>query len=131
MNILHDTLALYSGYFIPFRYSMFNTVLTISSEPRLITSANRVQFRCTQAEVVVMKAVNIKEARQKFAQLIESARRGTPIAITRRGKKVAQITGTRELRGKLPDLAAFRAGLKGGRGKRETTIKDLRNNERA
>jgi prevent-host-death family protein len=85
-----------------------------------------------------MKAVSIKEARQRFAELIETAQRGTPIAITRRGRKVAELTGVVPSSAKrLPDLAAFRASLKsahqakgGGKGSR-VTIEELRRAERA
>jgi prevent-host-death family protein len=79
-----------------------------------------------------MKTVSIKEARQKFAQLIESAQRGDSISITRRGQKVAELTGVAQgPRERLPDLAAFRASLKSGRAGQRTTIDDLRRNERA
>jgi prevent-host-death family protein len=79
-----------------------------------------------------MKAISVKEARQKFAQLIETAQRGTPITITRRGRKVAELIGAAgEVQGKLPDLTAFRSSLKGGRKGKRTTIDDLRQSERA
>ena len=79
-----------------------------------------------------MKTVSIKEARGKFAQLIESAARGSSISITRRGRKVAQLTGiSKGAPGRLPDLTAFRASLGKGRAGRRTTIDDLRRAERA
>jgi prevent-host-death family protein len=79
-----------------------------------------------------MPTVNIKQARQKFAQLVESARKGTPVTITRRGKKVAELTAVEGKSAKaMPDMAAFRASLKSGRNGRKTTIADLRRAERA
>ena len=78
-----------------------------------------------------MNTVSIKEARQKFAQLIESAGRGNPITITRRGRKVAELTAvSKGARGRLPDMTAFRASLEKGRAGRRATIDDLRRAER-
>jgi prevent-host-death family protein len=78
-----------------------------------------------------MASVSVKEARQKFAQLVETARCGTPVTITRRGRKVARLTGVAQKKGGLPDLTEFRASLKAGRKGRKTTIEDLRRAERA
>ncbi len=60
-----------------------------------------------------MDTISIKEARIRFAKLINAAQRGSGIAITRRGKTVAQLlpppaTGRKP----LPDLSAFRATIK-------------------
>ena len=78
-----------------------------------------------------MPTVSVKEARQKFARLVEAARRGSSVTITRRGKQVAKLTGvaTRN-QAKLPDLAAFRASLSAGRKGRATTVAELRRAER-
>ena len=79
-----------------------------------------------------MKAVSIKEARRKFAQLVEAARQGTPTTITRRGKTVAKLTGAEQGAAKaLPDMAAFRNSLKRGGNGSKATITDLRRAERA
>jgi prevent-host-death family protein len=78
-----------------------------------------------------MATVNVKEARRKFAQLVESARRGTNTTITRRGRKVAQLAGVPDIKSKgLPDMTAFRASLPRPRKGRTTTIEDLRRTER-
>ena len=78
-----------------------------------------------------MKTVSVKEARQNFARLIEAARKGAAVTITRRGREVARITGIGGRQtGRLPDLTAFRASLKGGRKGRTTTIENLRRGER-
>jgi len=79
-----------------------------------------------------MASISVKEARRKFAQLIETARCGTPVTITRRGQKVAKLTGVAQKKGAgLPDLTEFRASLKNGRKGHKITIEDLRRAERA
>jgi prevent-host-death family protein len=76
--------------------------------------------------------VNVKEARRKFSQLVDSAQSGTPVTITRRGKKVAKLTSASSTKsGGLPDLTAFRASLKADRKIKTATIQHLRNSERA
>jgi prevent-host-death family protein len=77
-----------------------------------------------------MNPVSVKQARQKFAQLVDRARQGSAVVITRRGRKVA-ILGpvTAERRGHLPDLTAFRASL--GKARRgETALEKLRKGQR-
>lgn len=60
-----------------------------------------------------MATVTIREARQRFSDLIKAAERGESITITRRGRRVAQLVPAREPAAKgLPDLSAFRASLK-------------------
>ena len=67
-----------------------------------------------------MKTVTLKEARQHLGQLVNAAARGEAIAITRRGKVVAQLNPSpppaappATASGKrLPDLSAFRASIK-------------------
>ena len=78
-----------------------------------------------------MRNISMKEARRKFANLVEGARRGTSVAITRRGKRVATITQVPASEAaRLPDMAAFRASLPAG-GRRQTpTVIDLRLKER-
>lgn len=79
-----------------------------------------------------MANVSCKQARQNFAQLIETARRGTPVTITRRGREVAKLTGIAPShRPGLPDLAVFRAALKSCQRGRSVTIAHLRRAERA
>jgi prevent-host-death family protein len=78
-----------------------------------------------------MPTFTVKQAREKFARLVETARRGTPVTITRRGRQVATLTGiAQSKRSGLPDLTAFRASLPTTRKRRTTTIDDLRRAER-
>ena len=78
-----------------------------------------------------MATVSVKQAREKFATLIQSAQLGTPITITCRGRKVATLTGIAAgTGGKLPDLTSFRATVKRGRNCRKATIVELRKAER-
>lgn len=79
-----------------------------------------------------MKAVSMKEARNRFADLVEAAARGAEGVITRRGKKIAKLTGIARgtIAAGLPPMAEFRASLKSAKpGK--ATIGDLRAAERA
>ena len=60
-----------------------------------------------------MDTMNVKEARAKFAKLINAAQRGRSIAITRRGKPVARLAPPAPSGQKrLPDLSAFREAIK-------------------
>jgi len=59
-----------------------------------------------------MESVSIKQARQKFAQLVDKASSGTSVAITRRGRQVAKLVPPSPAKSKgLPDLTEFRASL--------------------
>ena len=77
-----------------------------------------------------MKTVSVKQARQQFSQLVNQAKNGASVLITRRGRKVATLGPVAAGRkGGLPDLAAFRASL-GKAGDRDATIEELRRLER-
>jgi len=76
-----------------------------------------------------MKSVNVKQARQKFSQLVEQARNGDSVVITRRGRKVATLGPVSSSRKEgLPDLAGFRASL--GKPSRGSAIDRLRRDQR-
>jgi len=86
----------------------------------------------TLRKVKFMDSMNAKAARQQFAKLINTVGRGRAVAITRRGKIVAQLTPiTSPQRPKLPDLSAFRATLAKPAKKSAATIRHLRQQERA
>ncbi|HSV00457.1 MAG TPA: type II toxin-antitoxin system prevent-host-death family antitoxin [Roseiarcus sp.] len=55
-----------------------------------------------------MEEVTVAEAKARLSELIERAKRGEPIRITRRGKLVARLTGV-ERQVKPIDLDALRA----------------------
>jgi prevent-host-death family protein len=79
-----------------------------------------------------METMSVKQARQKFAQIIKKAEGGSSVVITRRGRRVAKVVPSVESKpGGFPDLTAFRASLgkvaKRGRG----TIEALRKAERS
>ena len=60
-----------------------------------------------------MDTVSIKEARNKFATLINAAQCGRTVAITRRGMLVAKMVSPTPLRQRgLPDRATFRKVIK-------------------
>ncbi len=60
-----------------------------------------------------MNTISVKEARIQIAKLINAAQRGSGVAITRRGKPVAQLLPPPGFGSKpLPDLSAFRAAIK-------------------
>lgn len=55
-----------------------------------------------------MKSVNLAEAKAHLSRLVEEARAGEPICITRRGKPVAQIVAVAAPRKRI-DLSMLRA----------------------
>lgn len=55
-----------------------------------------------------MADVSLAEAKAHLSELVERASQGEAVLITRRGKKVARITGVAQAR-KPIDLAALRA----------------------
>jgi prevent-host-death family protein len=60
-----------------------------------------------------MNAINIREARKHLSELVDAAEHGETVVITRHGRKVAVLVGAGDQGRKgLPDLTAFRAGLK-------------------
>jgi len=77
-----------------------------------------------------MKTVSIKQARERFAELVDQASRGSSIVITRRGRKVATLSPIASARRNgLPDLTKFRASLRNVRID-GATIEDLRREQR-
>jgi prevent-host-death family protein len=57
--------------------------------------------------------IGVKEARQRFSELVERASQGEEIVIIRRGEPVARMTHLEhKTRPSLPDLTEFRASLK-------------------
>jgi prevent-host-death family protein len=77
-----------------------------------------------------MESISVKQARQKFARLVDRAQRGASVMITRRGKRVAKLTPVAEPPSEgMPDLTQFRASL-GKPKRRGATIKELRNDQR-
>jgi antitoxin (DNA-binding transcriptional repressor) of toxin-antitoxin stability system len=60
-----------------------------------------------------MHSVNVKQARQKFASPINAAEQGRSVAITRRGRQVAQLNPPAAKRSRrLPDLSDFRRQIR-------------------
>lgn len=72
-----------------------------------------------------MRCVNMREARQKFSDLVDAAEHGQSILITRHGKQVAKVGPAESAeQASLPDLSAFRASIKAAmRGKDEALSK--------
>lgn len=64
-----------------------------------------------------MVQMTAKQARSAFSRLVKRAGHGETIAITHRGRRVAQIGPVASTpRGPLPDLSEFRKAI-GGKGK--------------
>lgn len=78
-----------------------------------------------------MTRINAREARARFAQLLDSAHAGQTIAITRRGKTVAVLAPPRPRTGRpLPDMASFHKTLRiRGKSLAQTVI-DMRRHAR-
>jgi prevent-host-death family protein len=79
-----------------------------------------------------MDSLSVKDARQQFAKLVNSVRRGRSVVLTRRGKAVAEIAPVRSARrSRLPDLSAFRDSLGKPAKRSVATIRHLRDQERS
>ena len=59
-----------------------------------------------------MNRINVRQARQHFSELLDSAAKGESVTIQRHGEDVARIVPAKPSRPRrLPDLSEFRAGL--------------------
>ena len=78
-----------------------------------------------------MMHISARQARQRFAELLESAQAGRTIQITRRGKPVACLSPVRPAPAKpLPDMTAFHRQLTIQGQPMSQTIVQLRQQER-
>ena len=79
-----------------------------------------------------MKTVNLAEAKAHLSRLVEEARGGEPICITRRGKPVAQLVAVTAPK-KPIDVAALRALVEGMQPQRDSAgefMRRMRDDER-
>jgi len=79
-----------------------------------------------------MQTVTSRQARQKFAELMDTASHGETIRVTRRGREVCRISPPTEKTAPLPDLTEFRNSLKSrikGKPLSQTVI-EMRDEER-
>ena len=58
-----------------------------------------------------MLKINMKEARQRFKELLDRAERGEEIIVLRRGEAVAKLVSARERGRRLPALGDFRESI--------------------
>ncbi|MCC5830627.1 MAG: type II toxin-antitoxin system prevent-host-death family antitoxin [Phycisphaeraceae bacterium] len=81
-----------------------------------------------------MIRVNAREARERFSSLLTEAEKGQTVAITRRGRMVAQLIPPppRQV-GRFPDLTAFRNSIrvKPGAPAGADLIRKMRDEERS
>ncbi len=78
-----------------------------------------------------MIQVSVREARQRWAKLINTAQSGEVVEVTRRGKTVARIVPPEPAtRRKLPDLSAFHKTLKMAGSPMSQTVINMRRRER-
>ena len=77
--------------------------------------------------------VNARQARIKFSDLLTEAEHGETIAITRRGRVVAQLAPPPREPGRFPDLTEFRNSInvKPGSPSGAELIRKMRDEERA
>ena len=64
-----------------------------------------------QQKLIIMKRVEIKQARQELPDLIDRAEAGEEVIITRHGKAVAQLVAAPKTLKPLPSFADFRHGM--------------------
>lgn len=77
-----------------------------------------------------MESINIRQAREKLSELINSAEHGESIAITRYGKKVALLGPFQAEVFRLPDLQEFRASIRRVQEVPTSAVVELRDTER-
>ena len=75
--------------------------------------------------------VNVREARQRLAELLSAAQSGQTVEVTRNGKTVARIVPPApDEHLQLPDLAEFRASVGKVRRRTKSAISVLRDGDR-
>lgn len=58
-----------------------------------------------------MKVYNIREARQRFSELLDLAEHGEEVVLTRHGEPIARLVSTAHAPRRLPSLQSFRASI--------------------
>ena len=58
-----------------------------------------------------MSKVNVRQAREKFPELLDRVEHGEEIVVTRRGKEIAKIVPIIQRVHRLPSLKAFRESI--------------------
>jgi prevent-host-death family protein len=59
----------------------------------------------------VHQEVNVREARRRFASLLDAVEAGDEVVITRRGKQVARLLPPEPPPKQFPDLSEFRKSI--------------------
>jgi len=59
-----------------------------------------------------MRKVSVRQAREKLGDLLDGAERGESVIIQRRGRPVARLVPETRAPAAVPDLKAFRAGIR-------------------
>jgi prevent-host-death family protein len=78
-----------------------------------------------------MTTVTVRDARSRFAAILDQVSRGQTISITRRGKEVARLVPATPPKQPTPDWAARRAALIAqGVPVTENTVCEMREEER-
>ncbi len=73
-----------------------------------------------------MVRISVKEARQRFRDLLDRVEQGEEVIVLRRGKAVARLVPDRARDRRLPDLGAFRSAI----GEQGTSSAELLREER-
>ncbi len=78
-----------------------------------------------------MQTVNVKEARRRISELLDEARDGAVIAITRRGRVVARLVPPEpSARARLPDMIDFRSTIAVRGAPTSEIVGEMRDEER-
>jgi len=73
-----------------------------------------------------MSTVSLAEAKARLSEIVDRVEAGEEVVITRRGRPVAQITGTRKALQPVKSLADLRASLPRARRSSVRLIRQLR-----
>jgi prevent-host-death family protein len=77
-----------------------------------------------------MQTLNVRDAREQLASLLDSVEAGEEIMILRRGKPAAKLVKPQELNVSFPDRTAFRKSLSSPSETSSEAIRRLRDEER-
>ena len=77
-----------------------------------------------------MLTINVRETREKLANLLDAVAAGEEVVILRHGKPVARLTGALPEKIQFPNRSELRASLPPARESAAKAVRELRDEER-